>query len=177
MMQRRRLAIAFGLLVCLSGAFMGRAEARPVHIDKTYETEKVLGVGVLLGVPLSISGKFFLNSEWAVDVGAGAYLAYRDRSGLHVHADILWHPFVAVEGETFMAPLYVGLGTRFLQYDEMDQSVTHVGVRVPVGIAFDFNDEPYDLFLEGAVVFDPVVSESGPSPLDMNFGAGARIFF
>lgn len=176
-MRRPRLVIALGLLVCFSGSFTGRVEARPLAIDKAFESEKVMGVGVLLGVPLSITGKYFLSPEWAVDVGAGAYLAYRDRTGLHVHADILWHPFVAVEGETFMAPLYFGLGSRFLQYDEMNESVTHLGVRVPVGITFDFNDEPYDLFLEGAVVFDPVVSESEPSQLDMNFGAGARVFF
>jgi hypothetical protein len=154
------------------------AHARPLALSKSFETDKKLGAGLMLGVPLGGVGKLVLSDQLAVDLGLGAYLAYRDRTGFHMHADLLWHPFVAVEGETFLAPLYVGLGTRLQNHD----GLTHLGVRVPVGIAFVFDRLPIDIFLETALVYDfsisePELDEAAPGAVDVNGLVGLRYFF
>ena len=181
-MRGRRVILLTVVLGCAWVAPTRNADARPVHLSKRFETDKRVGIGVLAGVPTGITGKFFFNSEFALDLGVGAYVEYRERDGLHLHMDFLWHPFVAVEGETFLAPMYVGVGARLLQYDEMDAmdekvTVTHMGVRVPVGIAFDLGERPFDIFLEAAFVFDPVMSDEAEGAFDFNGGAGARFYF
>jgi hypothetical protein len=177
-MRPWKLSVILTLAVLLAAA---SAHARPLAISKRFDTEKKLGAGVMLGVPLSAVGKLMLTSELAVDVGMGAYVAFRDRTGFHMHADLLFHPFVAVEGETFKAPLYVGLGSRFLHY----QGINHVGVRVPLGIAFVFDNLPIDVFLETAFIYDFSISqgepgevgESGPGAVDVNGLIGLRYYF
>lgn len=152
--------------------FAGKvSEARPVAFSKLYKAERKLGVGLMLGIPTGLSLKYHLTSTLAVDLGAGAYIAYRDRTGFHAHLDLLWHPFVAVEGQSFMAPMYIGLGTRLLVHD-----VAHVGVRVPVGISFDFANTPIDIFLEGAFVYDVSIGEGGSGPVDINAMLGLRYY-
>lgn len=154
------------------------AHARPLALSKRFETTKMLGLGVTLGVPSGVSGKLMFTPEWAVDLGVGAYLAYRDRDGMHVHADLLWQPFVAVEGQSFLAPMYFGIGPRILRHDE----ITHIGVRIPVGISFMFDKTPVDIFLEGAFVYDfsisePAVDQESPGAVDVNGLVGVRYFF
>jgi hypothetical protein len=148
-----------------------RAEARPYALSKDYQTDKRLGVGVMLGVPASVSLKFLMTDTLALDAAAGAYIAYRDRTGFHAHADLLWHPFVAVEGESFLAPLYFGLGARLLAYE-----FTHIGVRVPVGISFDFGKKPFDIFLEGAFIYDFSMPAEATGPVDINAVVGVRYY-
>ena len=179
---RPKLALVTALSLAVWLAPTTEAEAAPAAISKKFETDKGLGVGVMVGIPTALSLKYFLTPTLAVDASLGAYLLYRDRDGFHAHADLLWHPFVAVEGQTFLAPLYVGLGGRFLTYGEtdamgMDVDVSHIGVRIPVGIAFVFGDAPLDLFLETALIFDPVMSDEADGVVDVNGLAGARFFF
>lgn len=152
---------------------MSSADARPVELEKKFETDKTFGVGVMLGVPTAVSAKYFLIDELAVDLGLGAYLLYRDRDGFALHGDVLWHPFVAVEGTSFLAPLYFGAGVRLLDHDDS----TRVGIRLPVGITFDFVDSPFDVFGESTLVVDVSVSnDDGTSPVDANFVVGLRYY-
>jgi hypothetical protein len=177
-MRPWHLSVVLTLAVLLAAA---SAHARPLAISKRFDTGKKVGAGVMLGVPLSAVGKLMITSELAVDLGLGAYVAYRDRTGFHMHADLLFHPFVAVEGETFNAPLYVGLGSRLLHYD----GITHVGVRVPLGIAFVFDKAPIDVFLETAFIYDLSISQgepgevgdSAPGAVDVNGLVGLRYYF
>ena len=168
----------FIVILTLSIALVAEtADARPTSISKQYETDKRLGIGLMLGIPLGLDVKFLATETIAIDLGIGAYIAYRDRTGLHIHADVLYHPFVAVEGESFLAPLYAGLGARFLNYDDY----THIGIRVPVGIAFDFGSKAFDIFLEGAFVYDVSVSGGDPAvetpgAVDINVMTGVRFF-
>ena len=147
--------------------------ARPVAISKSFETDKKLSAGVMLGVPTGLSLEYMLTPTLAVDLGVGAYLLYRERDGFHVHGDLLWHPFVAVDGVSFQAPLYVGVGARFLRHD----GITHLGVRAPVGISFVFNKTPVEVFMEGALVVDFSVSEPDQGAVDVNGLVGLRYFF
>lgn len=164
-----RIACVVALLL----ASVGSAEAGPAELEKDFETDKTVGVGLMLGVPAGLSAKFFLVDQLAIDLGIGGQLGYRDRDGFAIHADVLWHPFVAVEGRSFLAPLVLGVGARFLDYDQ----TSRIGVRVPVGLSFDFTDLPIDVFGELALVVDVAVDNGDDtSPIDANFVVGARYF-
>ncbi len=158
------LAIVIALAVTA-----GTADAKPVAFSKSYETKKKFGIGFGLGVPSSLTGKLFLNPAFAIDFGIGANLFYRQ--GFHVNADITWNPFVAIEGETFLAPLYLGIGGRFLQADG-----SYVGVRIPVGLSFDFAKKPLEIFSEVAFVFDFLAGDADGRPVDFNSLIGLRYY-
>jgi hypothetical protein len=164
--------VAICLTLGLLGALYGDAEARPVLLSKRYETTKKTGLGLMLGTPVAVAGKHFFSNELAVDGGVGINVL-RKRSGFHAHGDLLWHPFVAVEGNRFLAPLYFGGGMRLLVHD----SITRIGLRIPVGLSFDFGEQPFDVFGEAALVLDAYVEEEGRGVADANVVVGARYFF
>ncbi len=162
---------ALGVLVLTFGltAVAGSdADARPRPAGKTsssnFEANKTFGLGIMFGDPTGLSGKYFLGPDTALDfgVGGGGY-AYGHRRGLHIHVDYLWHPISLVSAEPFELPLYFGVGGRLWSFDDdyrndRDDDVTALGVRVPVGIAFDFNNIPLDIFFELGLAFDFFVS-------------------
>ncbi len=156
-------------LLALLGAATA-AEARPVALSKRFETDKKTGVGLMIGSPTALSAKYFLTSEIAVDLSLGANIV-RKRDGFRVGADLLWHPFVAVEGMTFLAPLYFGGGFRYLDHD------ARAGIRFPVGISFVFDEKPLGLFAEVAVIYDVTMAEEADGVLDPEMAVGVRYYF
>jgi len=164
----RGRAIAISLLVSFLAA--AHAEARPVALSKRFDTDKKVGAGLMLGSPTAVSAKYFFTPEIAVDLGIGANVI-RKRDGFHVNADLLWHPFVAIEGKTFLAPLYLGGGFRYLAHHD------RAGIRFPVGLSFDFGGKPIDLFVELAAIYDIAMAEEAEGVLDLNLATGLRYYF
>ena len=165
-MRARALIISL-LLV----AFAAEAQARPVALSKRYQGDKKLGVGAMLGTPTAAVGKYFLTPEIAVDLALGLNIL-RKRDGFHAHADLLWHPFVAIDGITFQAPFYIGAGVRFLSHDD----ISRIGLRIPLGISFDFTNQPIDLFAEFTPIVDFSVSDAGRGVADLSVVTGVRYF-
>jgi hypothetical protein len=165
-MRARALIISL-LLVAITA----EAQARPVALSKRYDGDKKLGVGLMLGTPTAVTGKYFLTTEVAVDLALGLNVL-RKRDGFHAHADLLWHPFVAVDGITLQAPFYVGAGVRFLSHD----GISRIGLRIPFGISFDFTDKPFDIFAELTPIFDLSVSDDGRGVADISTVVGFRYF-
>ena len=132
----------------------------------------------MFGVPSGLSGKYYVGSDTAIDFGFGTYYRHRYDSAVNLHADFLWHPLVLAQTEPFWLPLYFGLGARFLDHgnDRDRNHDTHVGLRVPLGIAFDFNNVPLDIFLEVAFVLD-FIREDGHGYSDFNTAFGLRYYF
>jgi hypothetical protein len=153
------------------------AEARPGG----YSSSKTLGGGIMLGAPTGLSGKYFLSPSTAIDVGLGAYRYYRGRRGFQLHADFLFHPVNLVRAEAFDLPLYFGIGGRILDFDldndDRDDHGLALGVRVPVGIAFDFRNIPLDVFIELAVVIDFFFDYYDDYGGDVNGAVGVRYWF
>ena len=147
-----------------------RAEARPVSISKRFETDKKIGVGVMVGSPTGVSAKYFFTPELAVDASVGANLV-RKRDGFHLNADLLWHPFVAVEGLTFLAPLHVGGGLRYLDHQD------RLGLRFPIGVSFVFGERPIGVFAEVAVIYEVSMAEEADGVLDPEAALGVRYYF
>ena len=157
-----------------------RAEARPrPRRASNFEANKSFGLGIMLGAPAGLSGKYFLTKDTALDFGVGAYHRYRFDNAVQVHLDYLLHPVNLVKTPPFHLPLYFGIGGRLLlrQYDNRNDDDVHLGVRIPVGISMDFNNVPIDIFAELAFIADLVVAGDDRFFHDFNGLIGLRYYF
>jgi len=125
-----------------------------------FEANKTFGLGLELGEPSGLTGKYFVSDSVALDFGLGwIYRHYYYGDGLHLYADLLAHPVSLVSAPAFELPLYIGGGLRFWDFAYCDNRIcdyrgSAVGIRIPVGIAFDFNTVPLDIFLQLVPVID-----------------------
>lgn len=181
-MTWRHLVLAAALLAVPSFATPVDARPRPARMKSDFQANKTFGVGLMVGAPTGLSGKLYLSRDTALDFGLGAYYAYREHGGLHVHMDFLWHPVVLARTDPFELPLYVGVGGRILFDDDHghrhDRDHDHgdlaVGARVPIGVALDFNRVPLDIFVELAMVVDIIAVHSH---VDLTGAFGVRYYF
>ncbi|MEZ4368439.1 MAG: hypothetical protein R2939_19495 [Kofleriaceae bacterium] len=172
------VVLACALVLGILGA-SAVASARPApRRGEKFEANKTFGLGLMLGAPTGLSGKYFLDGDRALDFGVGAIRYYRKRDGLHLHLDYLFHPVTLVKTEPFWLPLYLGVGGRVFDFDDdVDDDGLALGVRAPIGIAFDFNNVPLDAFFELAVVVDFFVDYRDRVNADLNGAIGLRYYF
>jgi hypothetical protein len=168
--------ITIGLLATVADD--ATARPRPAGQSKSFSANKTFGLGLMLGAPSGLSGKYFLDSSHALDFGIGALGYYRGRDGLHLHADYLWHPVSLVSADAFELPLYFGIGARLFDFSDKyaDQTLA-LGLRAPIGIAFDLNRTPLDIFVEFALVADLYVNYRDRLGIDVNGAIGIRYWF
>ena len=126
----------------------------------SFQANKIFGLGLELGEPTGLTGKYFVSDSGALDFGLGwIYRHYYYGDGLHLYLDYLWHPTSLASTPSFELPFYIGVGFRFWDFEYCFQGVcgyggSAMGVRVPLGIAFDFNTAPLDLFFQIVPVID-----------------------
>ncbi len=179
------LVLALGLMV--ASAPDADARPRPAGRQSNFEANKTFGLGLMFGDPTGLSGKYFLGPDTALDFGiGGAGWAHRYYgTALQIHVDHLWHPVSLTSADAFELPLYFGIGGRLLFFDYYDDpgrdrydDVVALGVRVPVGISFDFNNIPLDIFAELAVIIDFFVNDYYHRlGVDGNGAIGIRYYF
>jgi len=126
------------------------------------------GLGIILGEPTGISGKLWISGRSAVD-GAAAW-SLGNNEALHLHADYLLHNFTLIKVEKGRLPFYYGIGGRIRFADVGDD---HIGVRVPLGLAYLFEGAPLDIFLE----IVPILDLAPDTDFDLNGALGMRFFF
>jgi hypothetical protein len=183
MTARKILLATFGIVVFATAA----SEARPRpggHLGgRSFDANKTFGLGLELGAPTGLNGKYFLSPDRALDFGIGDLYTYFNRSGLHLYGDYLFHPVSLLSTEPFELPLYIGVGGRFWDFGYRDPNNNNVtafaiGVRVPVGVSFDFNNVPLDIFIQVVPVLDFF---SGYAPhtvfFDVDGSFGIRYWF
>jgi len=156
-----------------------------------FEANKTFGLGLELGEPTGLNGKYFFGPRTALDFGLGwIYQHYYYGDGLNVYADILFHPTSLVSAEAFELPFYVGGGLRFWNFDycepvpgpDVCYRGSTFGLRIPFGIAFDFNNVPLDIFLQLVPVIDFVNGDyydryRDRSHVGIDFSLGFRFWF
>jgi hypothetical protein len=160
MKTTRTLALSIATIAVLSFA-ASHADARPRpngHIGgKSFEANKTFGLGLELGEPSGLNGKYFVSSNHALDFGLGyMYNGYYYGDGIHLYADYLWHPLSLVSADAFELPFYIGVGGRFWNFDygcdrfgnNCGANSSAIGVRVPIGISFDLNNVPLDIYVQ-----------------------------
>jgi hypothetical protein len=127
--------------------------------SRGFQADKTFGLGLELGEPSGINGKYFLSEKAALDFGLGLiYGHYYYGNGFHLYADFLYHPLSLVSASAFDLPFYVGGGLRFWNFrycaGPFCDAGSAVGIRVPVGISLDFKNVPVDVFIQVVPVFD-----------------------
>lgn len=125
------------------------------------------GVGLMLGNPTGLSGKYWLGGNRAVD--AGLAFSMGKHTDLSIHSDYLLHQGDAFYvNDIYPLDLYYGLGGRM----EFSHDI-ELGVRVPVGVLHNLEEQQADLFGEIAPIFDIL----GRVGLELHLVVGARYYF
>ncbi len=160
-MTRKSLLSTLIVLGTLA-AVTAPADARRRSLGgSNYISNGKFGLGLELGAPSGLNGKFFLSSSTALNFGVGwlydNYYLYGD--GLHLYLDHLWHPISLSDNPTFKLPLYIGVGGAFWSFNDncrgcYNTRYSALGLRVPFGMAFDFNNVPLDIFIQATLVVD-----------------------
>lgn len=143
------------------------ATPRLTRMDTSYPGHR-FEAGAIFGEPTGVSLKYWLNDTMAVDGAAG--WSFHDDSDFYIHSDVLWHKFDVFDVSRGRLPLYFGVGGLANFRDHRDDIV---GIRVPVGVNYLFEDAPVSLFLEVAPVLDIAPSTRG----DITAGVGVRFCF
>lgn len=130
--------------------------------------EKGYGLGLMIGEPTGISGKYWIDEETALSGGL-AYSFTSANKGFSFHADYIYHiPSLIQTNEKI--PFYYGFGFRIRTKEKTEGSL---GVRGVAGIVWQRNDYPLDIFLEAAPVFK-LLPETN---LDFDAALGIRYYF
>src|SRR5690554_3421887 len=123
------------------------------------------GIGVMIGEPTGISIKSWQNSSSAFALGAAWSLAGNE--ALHLHGDYLRHVWFRNVDHGGLA-FYFGLGARVIFDNDAE-----LGMRVPLGLNYVFEDAPFDLFVEAV----PIMNLTPSTDLAGNGAAGIRFYF
>lgn len=133
-----------------------------------------LGLGLTLGDPTGVTGKYWLDEKAAVDVAAAWSL---DGDSFNVHADWLLHSFDTTKGEQLPWAFHYGIGARVRIPEDNNGHGNNddatLGVRIPLGLDFYPTNSPLEFFVEIA----PVMDLAPETDFDMEFGVGVRFYF
>lgn len=132
--------------------------------------ESGFGVGIMLGEPSGLSAKKWLNSTNAIDAGMG--WSFLENGSLHVHADYLYHNYDLIKVSDAKIPFYFGIGGRFKFKGDDKSNGNSIGVRVPVGLAYQFSRAPFDVFAE----IVPILDLSPDTRFTFNSAIGVRYY-
>lgn len=133
-----------------------------------FAQDKNFGIGIILGEPTGLSGKYWISEDKAFDA-ALAYSFLDDNKSLAFHADYLYH-LNGIIDRHYKMPLYYGFGVRFRLRENKDNSF---GVRGVIGLIVYLREAPVDIFFEVAPVFRLLPNTN----IDFDIAIGARYFF
>lgn len=187
----------FVALVCASGVFFSADEA-----VADGPGGNSFGLGVSLGNPSSITGKYYTGDSNYIDFHLGAFRLYDRRyyeDSLFLAGDYVWELHSFLDNSTLSIPFYIGVGGglivdadsdcdvvrngRCVDLDRADYFQFAIGPRMPVGAAFQFKEAPFEVFVEFSPSLYFVSYDDGyRDDLDIaveifNFSVGGRFFF
>jgi hypothetical protein len=126
------------------------------------------GIGLMLGEPTGLSGKYWINENNAIDFGLGAGL-FGEGTGFSLHADYLYHINNLIKWK-YKTPFYYGFGIR-MRFPS--NSSTYLGIRGVAGLIMYLKKLPIDLFFEVAPSFR-LLPTTG---LNLDIAIGSRYYF
>lgn len=132
----------------------------------TYSQNKGFGLGIVLGEPTGLSAKLWTSSSNALDFAAA--WSFKGDGHMLLQADYVWHSFNLINVSSGRLPLYYGIGGRVILSDD-----PLVGVRIPVGLNYQFASAPIDIFVEIVPILDLIPS----TDFDLGGGLGVRFWF
>lgn len=140
------------------------------------KSENKIGLGLMVGEPTGLSFKAWTSETNAIDAGLAWSVGRYD--AINLHADYLWHNFELFGDEIKQGqlPVYYGVGGRIVfadDYPDPGDDNAVLGVRIPAGVNYLFEDSPVGLFLEIA----PVVNIIPDTDFDLDSSLGVRYYF
>lgn len=123
------------------------------------------GLGVILGEPTGLSGKYWMSPWSAIDGALG--WSFGKTNWVQLHGDYLLHNYDIVNVSKGKLPVYYGLGARLIF-----SSANRVGIRGVVGLDYLFANDPLDIFLE----LVPILDLAPDIKFDFNAGIGIRYY-
>ena len=135
-------------------------------INFTNAQNRNFGLGIILGEPTGISAKLVTNRVNAFDFAAA--WSFKDQGHLLLQADYIWHNFELIQVPSGRLPLYYGIGGRVIFSND-----PLVGIRIPVGLDYQFEREPIDIFVEIVPILDIVPA----TKFNIGGGIGVRFWF
>jgi Protein of unknown function (DUF3996) len=164
-------------MVALMGALMliialpSNAQAQEVGNGKNF------GLGIALGSPSGLTGKYYLNQKNAIQATLG--LGFADGNHLNFSMDYLYH-LNFLQKSDFRLDGYAGIGGFLWSwFDDNegggndDKDSLGIGVRVPFGLSFIFAKVPVDIYVEIA----PGFSVIGRTGFFISGALGFRYYF
>lgn len=126
------------------------------------------GLGITIGEPTGISGKYVLSTRNAI-AGAIAW-SLDDDNDVHLQADYLFHWYDEISIAKGRLPIFAGVGGRIRFRENRDDDV---GVRIPVGLAYLFEEAPFDAFVE----IVPTLNLTPETDFELEAAIGGRYYF
>jgi hypothetical protein len=151
------------LIIILLAAVAGMSQAQ------TGRTGGPLGIGIIFGEPTGVSLKYWTGRTIAFD--AAAAWSFADGSSFQIHGDILFHSFDLFRVQEGRMALYYGFGARLKTKDNNGDA--RLSFRVPIGISYEFQRVPIELFVEIAPMLDLTPKTQGA----IGGGIGFRYYF
>jgi len=111
-----------------------------------YAQTQGFGLGIMIGEPTGISGKYWIDSKSSLNFGIGWSIG----ASVHLHADYTFNNFSAIRAsEKFV--LFYGVGARIRSQKNNEVGL---GVRGIIGIDWIPKEAPIDIALEVVPIFD-----------------------
>jgi len=137
-----------------------------IFISITHAQSSGIGVGLIVGEPTGISGKYWTGSTTAFD--AGLAWSFIDENAFQIHADYIFHNMRLITIPDGKLPFYYGIGARLKTATDVQ-----LGVRVPLGLAYLFQNAPIDIFIEVVPILDLIPK----TDFQISVALGARYYF
>jgi hypothetical protein len=129
-----------------------------------------LGAGIIVGEPLGLTGKYWIDETRAVDLGIGF-----GGEGTVAYADFLWHAWnILPQPSQGKLGLYVGAGPRLETEEHHDEGAdARLGIRTIGGVDYWVQGHPIEVFLEAG----PVFLLTPRTDVEVDAGLGVRFYF
>ncbi len=126
------------------------------------------GIGVIIGEPTGICAVKKISDSNSL--AAALAWSLDSNSSMHLHVDYLFQ-----RNDLLPLPFYFGIGGRvkLVEDNNNNESDAHIGLRIPLGVTYQFTDYPVDCFFELVPLFD-LLPGTG---FDLNAAIGIRYYF
>ena len=161
-MKKIAMLLIFTFVFLLPDRSLAQAPA------KSFAQKHKFGIGVIAGEPTGITAKYNVDANISVDGGLG--WATSGDNEFHIYGTCIYHMYDLIKVPKRNLPLYFGGGFRFFKREHKDNEF---GIRIPVGVEYQFETLPLGAFIELA----PVVNLTPDTDLDLEGGIGIRFFF
>jgi hypothetical protein len=150
----------------------------PALVRASGPQNKPFGLGLALGEPTGVTGKYWFNRKNTLQFAIG--WGYYPHGGGAVYCDYLYNVFTLVRAKKvpFNLLLYMGIGGKigvWGHHHHYDHAGVGIGVRIPFGLSMVFVKGPFEVFLE----LVPGLAFIHPDPFWFDFDGciGGRFYF